>query len=83
MGTSSFKNDIGVKEIQIGVKGFVCVGETPPMDHPHIYLTMGEENHKVCLYCNTKYVYNPALSTKESVPDTCYYGELTVDKLSK
>jgi len=83
MGISSFKNDIGVKEIQIGTKGFVCIGETPPMDHPHIYLTMGEENHKVCLYCNTKYVYNPALSIKESVPNTCYHGELTVDKLSK
>lgn len=83
MGTSSFKNDIGVKEIQIGTKRFVCIGETPPMDHPHVYLTMGELDHKVCLYCNTKYVYNPDLNTNESVPKECYHSEINIDKLQK
>ena len=60
-GKYFFKNDIGVPEIKIGTKGFVCIGAEPPMDHPHIYLTMGDKNFKHCLYCNTKFVYEPAL----------------------
>ena len=45
----AYKNDIGVAEIKIGVKSFVCVGETPPMDHPHIFLTMGDKDHTKCV----------------------------------
>ena len=37
-----FKNDRGVPEICIGVKEFMCVGESPPQDHPHVYINMGE-----------------------------------------
>ena len=32
----SFKNDLGLAEIGVGVKEFKCIGESPPHDHPHI-----------------------------------------------
>ncbi len=41
-GFPKFKNDCGVPEICIGVKEFMCIGESPPQDHPHVYINMGE-----------------------------------------
>jgi uncharacterized Zn-finger protein len=35
-----FRNDLGVREICIGVREFKCIGESPPQDHPHIYINM-------------------------------------------
>jgi hypothetical protein len=32
-GYPKFRNDRGVPEICIGVKEFMCVGESPPQDH--------------------------------------------------
>tara|TARA_B100000989_G_scaffold100877_1_gene73708 strand:+ start:937 stop:1182 length:246 start_codon:yes stop_codon:yes gene_type:complete len=69
----AYKNDIGAKEIKIGVKNFVCIGTTPPDDHPHIFLTMGDKDHKVCLYCNTKFVYDPTLSQHYTQPPECFH----------
>jgi uncharacterized Zn-finger protein len=43
-GYPKFKNDRGVPEICIGVKEFMCIGESPPQDHPHVYINMGEAN---------------------------------------
>jgi uncharacterized Zn-finger protein len=39
-GYAKFKNDRGVSEICIGVKEFMCVGESPPQDHPLILCLM-------------------------------------------
>ena len=75
----AYKNDIGVAEIKIGVKSFVCVGETPPMDHPHIFLTMGDKDHKVCLYCNTKFIYDETLSKHYTQPPECFYNYKDID----
>ena len=72
--TPHYKNDIGVKTIKIGSKSFVCIGETEPMDHPHIYLTMGDDNYKVCLYCNTRYEYDPCLAPQYTNPPDCFAG---------
>jgi uncharacterized Zn-finger protein len=41
-GYPKFRNDRGVPEICIGVKEFMCIGESPPQDHPHVYINMGE-----------------------------------------
>jgi uncharacterized Zn-finger protein len=41
-GYPKYKNDRGVPEICIGVKEFMCIGESPPQDHPHVYINMGE-----------------------------------------
>lgn len=68
-----FVNDIGVNRIEIGVKEFQCMGASPPQDHPHVYLDMGDANEIVCPYCSTLYVYNPALAPTESIPPGCVY----------
>jgi uncharacterized Zn-finger protein len=49
-----FMNDVGVDRIKIGVKEFQCMGATPPQDHPHVYLDMGDEKQIVCPYCSTR-----------------------------
>ena len=76
MSIPQYKNDIGVQSIEIGVRNFQCIGETPPMDHPHIYLTMPSDGHKICLYCNTEFVYDEALSYDKPEPNECYHGML-------
>jgi uncharacterized Zn-finger protein len=52
-GYPKFRNDGGVPEIRIGVKEFMCVGESPPQDHPHVYINMGEAGTILCPYCAT------------------------------
>ena len=74
MSIPQYKNDLGVNSIEIGVRNFQCIGETPPMDHPHIYLTMGSGIRKVCLYCNTEYVLNQSLSPEQTIPEGCHEG---------
>jgi uncharacterized Zn-finger protein len=54
-GYPKFKNDRGVPEIRIGVKEFMCIGESPPQDHPHIYINMGEADTILCPYCATRF----------------------------
>ena len=76
MSIPQYKNDIGAKSIQIGTRNFVCIGETPPMDHPHIFLTMGSGISKVCLYCNTEYTLNLSLKVDETIPEGCYHDSI-------
>ena len=56
-----FHNQPGVAEVRIGAKKFVCVGELPPFDHPHIFIDMGDDIEIVCPYCSTRFVYDPLL----------------------
>ena len=77
--TPAYKNDIGATEIKIGVKSFVCIGCEPPNDHPHIFLTMGDKDYKVCLYCNTKFIYDPTLSQHYTQPPECFYNYKDID----
>ena len=53
-----FHNDPGVPVIEIGAKEFMCVGATPPFDHPHVFLDMGDDNEIICPYCSTLYRYD-------------------------
>lgn len=55
--TPKYTNDEGHKAISIPVREFVCMGESEPMDHPHVFLTMGKEDFKVCPYCGTRFDY--------------------------
>ena len=66
-----FHNDIGVAEIEIGAKEFMCIGAMPPFDHPHVFCDMGDDNEYVCPYCSTLYRYNPALKANEARPPEC------------
>jgi uncharacterized Zn-finger protein len=66
-------NDKGVDKITIGVKEFQCMGASPPHDHPHVYLDMGDEAHIICPYCSTLFVHDRALKAGESDPPACVY----------
>ncbi len=68
-----FVNDKGVDSIRIGVKEFQCMGATPPHDHPHVYLDMGNGAQIVCPYCSTLFVHDRKLKATESDPPSCVY----------
>jgi uncharacterized Zn-finger protein len=68
-----FANDRGVDKIRIGVKEFQCMGATPPHDHPHVYLDMGDDGQIVCPYCSTLFLYDRTLGQAESDPPGCVY----------
>ncbi len=63
-----FRNDHGASEIRIGVKKFHCIGVSPPHDHPHIYLNMGEEDTIICPYCATLFRFDPQICPFEAEP---------------
>ena len=66
-----FHNDPGVPVIEIGAKEFMCVGATPPFDHPHIFCDMGDDNEIICSYCSTLYRYDPKLDPHAARPAEC------------
>ena len=43
-----FHNTPGVPVIEIGAKEFMCVGDEPPFDHPHVFLDMGDAAEIIC-----------------------------------
>lgn len=73
--TPHFHNDAGDVAIAIGVRQFMCVGASPPLDHPHVFLDMGKRDAIVCTYCSTRYVFRPDLAPTDSDPP----GHLLVD----
>jgi uncharacterized Zn-finger protein len=70
-----FHNDPGVASIEIGSKEFMCIGATPPFDHPHVFLDMGDDAEIICPYCSTLYRYDPSLSAAEARPAECAWRE--------
>jgi len=68
-----FQNDLGVEQVRIGAKRFMCIGAKPPFDHPHVFLDMGDEAELVCPYCSTLYRYDPALAATASDPAGCLW----------
>ncbi len=70
-----FHNDPGLPVIAIGAKEFMCVGATPPFDHPHVFIDMGADTEAVCPYCSTLYRCDPALHATETVPPEHLYLE--------
>jgi uncharacterized Zn-finger protein len=66
-----FQNDPGVPVIEIGAREFMCVGATPPYDHPHVFLDMGEDNEIICPYCSTLYRFAPKLDSHAANPPQC------------
>jgi len=69
-----FRNDPGVREIRIGVKAFECIGETPPQDHPHVYLELGSLGQILCPYCGTLFCFDPALGKSEAIPQVSLFA---------
>ena len=66
-----FHNTPGVPVIEIGAREFMCVGETPPHDHPHIFIDMGSANEAICPYCSTLFRYNGSLGPRAANPPEC------------
>ena len=66
-----FHNDLGVAVIEIGAKEFMCVGATPPYDHPHVFVDMGDESEAICPYCSTLYRFNAKLDPHAARPPEC------------
>lgn len=70
-----FRNDHGNPEILIGVKEFNCIGVSPPLDHPHVYLNMEEQDAILCPYCATCFRYDPRLGPFEADPQDSLFVE--------
>jgi len=68
-----FRNDHAEPVVRIGARQFKCIGVSPPDDHPHVYLEMGETGEMICTYCATRYVFDPTLAPNEAVPPECAY----------
>ena len=68
-----FRNDDGVETIRIGVKEFMCIGATPPYDHPHVFLDMGADTETLCPYCSARYVYDPSIAADSAEPESCVW----------
>ena len=66
-----FHNNPGVPVIEIGAREFMCVGETPPFDHPHIFIDMGSANEAICPYCSTLFRHNAGLGPRAARPAEC------------
>jgi uncharacterized Zn-finger protein len=70
-----FRNDRGVPEICIGVREFECIGESPPRDHPHVYINMGEADTILCPYCGTRFGFNPGLTPLDADPPDSFFAD--------
>ena len=70
-----FHNDPGVPVIEIGAREFMCVGASPPFDHPHIFCDMGDAEEIICGYCSTLYRFDPKLGPHEARPPECALRE--------
>lgn len=68
-----FQNDDGVESIKIGAREFMCIGATPPFDHPHVFLDMGDEDGIVCPYCSTLYTFRADFKPGQSDPADCLW----------
>jgi uncharacterized Zn-finger protein len=66
-----FHNEPGVSVIDIGAREFMCVGALPPLDHPHVFLDMGDDSEIICPYCSTLYRHDPALDPHSARPAEC------------
>jgi len=65
----------GVPEIYIGVREFKCIGVSPPQDHPHIYIDMGEVDTILFPYCGTRFRFGPRLTPLEVDPPDSYFAD--------
>jgi uncharacterized Zn-finger protein len=69
-----FHNTPGVAVIEIGAHEFMCEGELAPLDHPHVYLDMGDASEIICPYCSTLFRLDPSLDPHAARPAECAIG---------
>jgi uncharacterized Zn-finger protein len=73
-GYPKFRNDHGLPEISIGVREFKCIGMSPPQDHPHVYVNMGEADTILCPYCATRFRFDPRLTPLDADPPDSFFA---------
>jgi len=72
-GYPKFRNDHGAAEIRIGAREFHCIGVSPPHDHPHVYINMGDQDVILCPYCATPFRFDPQLGPFAADPPDSRY----------
>jgi uncharacterized Zn-finger protein len=70
-----FHNAPGVAVIEIGAREFMCIGDKPPFDHPHVFLDMGDADEIICPYCSTLYRHDAKLDPHAARPPECALSE--------
>ncbi len=70
-----FHNEPGLPVIEIGTREFMCIGALPPLDHPHVFLDMGDDAEIICPYCSTLYRHDPKLDPHAARPPECALTE--------
>ena len=66
-----FQNDLGVPTIRVNAHELMCEGASPPHDHPHVYLDMGDADELVCPYCSTLFKLDHSLKPGACEPAAC------------
>ena len=82
IGIPHFHNDPGVSTIHLGSREFMCIGASPPYDHPHVFLDMGSDDEIICPYCSTLYKFRASLGPRQAEPAACLWvrqGETAFD----
>ena len=75
IGIPHFHNDPGVATIRVGSREFMCIGATPPFDHPHVFINMGADDEAICSYCGTLYKFAAELTAGEADPAACLWDD--------
>src|SRR3954470_2927545 len=58
-----------------GESGFKCIGVSPPQDHPHVYINMGEADTILCPYCATRFRFDPRLTASDADPPDSFFAD--------
>jgi uncharacterized Zn-finger protein len=66
--------------VAIGCREFVCIGDKPPQDHPHVYLNMGDAREIVCPYCSTLFRFDPSFGPGEAEPAECAISDVEFEE---
>ncbi len=66
-------NTAGLAAIRVGTKTLMCIGTLPPLDHPHVFLNMGDEKSVICPYCSTYFLFDSDLSAGDCSPHHCLW----------
>ncbi len=73
--TPHFQNSMGLARIEVNAKEFMCIGATPPHDHPHVFMDMGAADEIICPYCSTVYRYSKSLPAGTAAPAEAAWHE--------
>ena len=49
--------------------------ESPPQDHPHIYINIGEADMILCPYCGTRFRFDSRLTPLDADPPDSYFAD--------